>query len=79
VTFRRDGGLPVTANDYSGLTDDGDDFVCPDHHCTVCGGSHRDAAQFDACAYNGPQRVDLDPPCSVDAAYAILGAQGLLR
>jgi hypothetical protein len=74
VEIRRDGGIPVTADGYTGLTDDGDDYVCRDHYCPACGGYHTNAAAFDRCAHYGVDEVDMTPPCSVEAAYAVLGA-----
>lgn len=74
LTMRRDGGIVlVDATGYSGLTDDGDSFVCRDHYCSVCGGTHADAEQFDACAHYGVEEVDMTPPCSIDFANAVLG------
>lgn len=78
IRMRRDGGvILVDSRDYSGLTTDGDAFVCPDHYCPPCGGAHADAAQFDACAFSDSDDVDLTPPCSVDVADAILRRDGV--
>lgn len=78
VKMRRDGGIIlVDAQDYSGLTDDGDSYVCRDHYCPVCGGTHADVNQFDRCAHYGVPDVDMTPPCSIDAADAVLRAAGV--
>lgn len=74
IGISRDGGIPtVDATGYSGLTSDGDEFVCRDHYCPVCHDSHPDADAFDRCGFYGVADVDLTPPCSVDAANAVLG------
>ena len=78
VTMRRDGGIAVVdATDYSGLTDNGDEFVCRDHYCPVCGGYHLNADAFDRCAHYGAPGVDMTPPCSVEIADAVLRANGM--
>jgi hypothetical protein len=74
IAIDRDGGIPIAADGYTGLTDDGDEFVCRDHYCPVCGGYHTNVAAFDRCAHYGVEDVDMTPPCSVEAAYAVLGA-----
>ena len=71
VTIRRDGGIPVAFDNYTGLDDNGDHYVCRDHYCPVCGGAHASEAQFDLCAFQG---TDLTPLCSINAALAALGA-----
>jgi hypothetical protein len=72
IHYDRNGGLPIEANGYSGLTDDGE-AVCKDHFCPTCGNHHEDAEAFDVCEFNGPPPTNLTL-CGVGDPYAILAA-----
>jgi hypothetical protein len=72
IRYDRNGGLPIEANGYSGLTDDGE-AVCQDHFCPTCGNYHEDAAAFDACEFHGPPAANL-ALCGVGDPYTVLAA-----
>jgi hypothetical protein len=80
VAIDSNGGLAlVDIQGYSGLTDDGDNYVCRDHFCPVCGGYHLAVDEFDACQFTGAPDIDLTPPCSWDSAIVYLTRVGTMR
>lgn len=71
IEIARNGGVVQTdVHGYSGLTDDGDKFVCRDHFCPTCGASHLTEAAFDTCQFNGPTVYNVLPPRELDALLA---------
>lgn len=60
------GSLPIDVHGHSGLTADGDRFVCPDHFCPVCGCAHSSDDEFTNCQFGDEFR------CDPDTAYDIV-------